>query len=114
MATQSLPGINDETAGIVLFDRATKWLQSYPVGGKTAELALEAFQNFAGPKDKIKLLYSDDAPELQRAAKWLMEGLNQQGSTEMLCNAAQCSLSLSRRPAHGASTCRRMADDCGE
>ena len=64
------PGDDDEdpehpkdTAGIALYDRGTKWLAVYPKGSKTTCHTMEAMQHFAGPNDKIRSFYSDNAPE---------------------------------------------------
>ena len=45
---------------LVVFDRGTSWLQSYPVKNKSAEQAKLAFQKLLGP-DKPKSVYTDNS-----------------------------------------------------
>ncbi len=56
---------------IVSKDLFTGWLECYPTGAKSEEDAVEALQNFVGPQERVKVLYSDCAPELIKAAKKL-------------------------------------------
>ncbi len=63
---ESLEGF---VVALVIFDRGTQWLVSYPRASRTREETLAAFQHFASPTDKIESFYSDDAPELISAAE---------------------------------------------
>ena len=56
--------------GQVMHDVATKHNSFYPQATKTEEDAVLSLQHYAGKTD-IKLFYSDNAPELMRAAKLL-------------------------------------------
>ena len=62
------PNFPSDTVAVVLFDRATRWLAVYPKSTKTTYHAIQALQHFAGPQDKIKSFYCDNAPELIAAA----------------------------------------------
>ena len=55
---------------VVLYDRGTKWLDCCPKATKSAEDTKAAMQFFAGT-DEIKSFYSDNAHELEKAAKEL-------------------------------------------
>ena len=48
---------------MVIRDRGTGWTMSYPVKNKSAEEIKIAAQDLVG-SDKVKLWYSDGAPEL--------------------------------------------------
>eukprot|EP00971_Amphidinium_carterae_P120930 2395466-Amphidinium_carterae.1 len=61
-------GIEKEAAMIVVLDVCTRWLQCYPVVSKEADEICEALRDFCGPKLYIKVMYSDNAPELVKAA----------------------------------------------
>ena len=52
-------------------DKFIGWLDCYATGSKSAEDATEALQHFVGPAEKVNLFYTDDAPELNAAAKHL-------------------------------------------
>ena len=54
----------------MLYDRGTGWVQCYPKGSKTKEDTIDALNDFVGA-DKVAKFYSDNAGELQEAAKWL-------------------------------------------
>eukprot|EP00971_Amphidinium_carterae_P233962 4642635-Amphidinium_carterae.1 len=69
-------GVNGEMAMIVILDVYTRWLQCYPVESKEAEEVCDALRDFSGPYLKIKVMYSDNAPELVKAAyerSWVHE-----------------------------------------
>jgi hypothetical protein len=57
--------------GVVMHDRATDFLEAYPVASKSMDDTIESFQSWAGPKDKTESFYADNAPELKAAAKKL-------------------------------------------
>ena len=59
--------LGDRTALIVL-DRATKWLDAFPLLTKTALDTANALKEFLGPEDKIESFYSDSSPELKKVA----------------------------------------------
>jgi hypothetical protein len=62
-------GINGESTGAVLRDRATDWLDTFPLQTKTAADAGMAIREFAGPRCAIQLFYSDNSGELISAAR---------------------------------------------
>ena len=62
-------GIPDDTVALVMLDRSTQWIAVYPKATKTAEHTMEAFQHIAGKKDTTASFYSDNAPELAKAAR---------------------------------------------
>ena len=58
---------------VVMLARATQWIAAYPRASDTAEHAIAALRDFAGPTDNIASFYCDNAPELvaaARACKW--------------------------------------------
>ena len=65
------PNFLADSVAVVLFDRATRWLAVYPKSTKTTYHTIEAFQHFAGAKDKIRSFHCDNAPELLSAARAL-------------------------------------------
>ena len=62
-------GIDEASCALVLLDRGADYLDAFPMRHKTAESCAEAFFEFAGPTSYISELYTDDAPELIKAAK---------------------------------------------
>ncbi len=46
-------GIRVDTVAVVLLDRGTKWIDVFPTASETTDHTTDAFQHFAGPKDKI-------------------------------------------------------------
>ena len=52
-----------------MYDRGTNDLEVYPAATKSEDDTVEAFQHWAGPKDKVDSFYADNAPELKAAAK---------------------------------------------
>jgi hypothetical protein len=61
---QSMDGDRD---AVVITDRATGFLDCYPVRSKSAEDAYKAFQEFLGPRVFPLLVYTDNSQELIRA-----------------------------------------------
>ena len=57
-----------ERAAIAVIDRATRWFGAYPVADKSADEAFRCLSHFAGPRDVVQSFYSDNSPELKRAA----------------------------------------------
>ena len=54
---------------LVVYDRATTCLDGFPAPTKDAEESTRAFQQFIGPQEKVKLLYSDGSGELDAASR---------------------------------------------
>jgi len=52
---------------LVVQDRFTHWLQSYPSGSRDAEATQKWFQRFWGPQVKPEYVYSDGAGEFAKA-----------------------------------------------
>jgi len=61
-------GRGGERAAVVVLDRATRWFAAYPVPDKSADEAFTCLSHFVGPKAEVKSFYSDNSPELRRAA----------------------------------------------
>jgi len=59
---------NDRTA-FVVYDRATKWLQSYAARTKSAKHTKRALQRFFGPKGKCRHMFSDNSKEIKKACE---------------------------------------------
>ena len=55
-------------SAIVLFDRATSWLDCYPKATRSEAHIVEAMQEFTKPSDKIKQFYCDNGGELEAAS----------------------------------------------
>ena len=63
------PNTDAERCAIAVFGIATRYRGRLPSGGKTAEEAMLALQHFVGLSQSVKYCYSDNAPELMRAAR---------------------------------------------
>ena len=64
----------DATAAVVLYDRATRWVQGIPSATRSHEDTVLAFKEFAGDNN-VSSFYADNAPELKKAARelqWVM------------------------------------------
>ena len=61
-------GIDQETVGLIVNDHDTKWIACYPSTSNTVEEVESSLRHYMG-SFKIKLLYSDNAPELISAAR---------------------------------------------
>jgi hypothetical protein len=62
-------GVDGERAALVILDRGTGWIDCYPVADKTAEESVRALGDFVGPTVEAANFYSDNSPELIRAAR---------------------------------------------
>ena len=63
-------GFHGEADSIVFYDLATDYLEVLPVQSRSRSNTLEAFRRFAGGQT-LKLVYSDQAPELKNAVTTL-------------------------------------------
>ena len=74
-------GIDNEKVAIVFKDHHTRWIDIFPTAGKSAHDAEKAIGCFQGTrkKESIKLMYTDNAPELVTAIDKL--GLQHDTST---------------------------------
>ena len=63
-------GFHGEADAIVFYDLATDYLDVLPVQSRSRSNTLEAFRRFAGGQT-LKLVYSDQAPELKNAVTTL-------------------------------------------
>ena len=61
----------EDTEALVIIDRATGWIECYPLKSKRWEDAHLALIDFFGPGPKPKFLYTDNSGELKRAIKEL-------------------------------------------
>jgi len=64
-ADESLSG---QRAAVVMLDRGAGWLDCQPVADKSAGEAYRALDDFAGPTAVVWSFFSDNSPELIRAA----------------------------------------------
>ena len=62
-------GLTGEKNALVLLDRATGYIECYPLGTKSSSDTWDAFNEFLGPAGYIRSLYTDDSPELIKTAK---------------------------------------------
>ena len=60
-----------DTVALVIQDRGTRWLMSYGSQSKSSECTKDCFQKYFGSKIKPKLVYTDNAPEFNKAFKEL-------------------------------------------
>jgi hypothetical protein len=63
--------IDGQRDAVVLYDVATMHLDCYPTGSRHADETLMALDHFIGPKETVKMFYTDAARELHSAAKTL-------------------------------------------
>lgn len=64
-------GINEESVGLAISDLGTGFVDLYPDSSKSWPGVVKAVTNFVGSNNKVKLIYSDNAPELVRAMEEL-------------------------------------------
>ena len=65
-------GYDNETNTLLIVDVATDFRYAYPVPNRSAEHVVASIQHFTGHQSrKIKLIYSDRAPEFSSAAAQL-------------------------------------------
>jgi hypothetical protein len=67
-------GVAGETSALVILDRATKWLECYPIADKSSDEVVRALKDCVGPAGHVGLFYTDCSPELDKARKemkWL-------------------------------------------
>ena len=62
-------GRKGERCSLVMLDRGTQWLNSFPAKTHSTNTTHEAFLMFASPHETISKLYTDNAAELINAAK---------------------------------------------
>ena len=62
-------GLTGEKNALVLLDRATGYIECYPLGTKSSSDTWDAFNEFLGPAGYVRSLYTDDSPELIKTAK---------------------------------------------
>jgi len=71
-------GIDQERFGMVVLDHYSGWVWMFPTGDKTAKTAESCLKRFRGDSE-IKLMYTDNAPELVKAVDTL--GIRHETST---------------------------------
>ena len=64
-------GIDAERVALVVKDVATGFIYVYPCARRNTESIILAMKHFTGPADKVRIFYSDNAPELISAMKIL-------------------------------------------
>eukprot|EP00972_Heterocapsa_arctica_P021852 3214498-Heterocapsa_arctica.AAC.1 len=52
---------------MVILDHATTWVETHPTCGKSADEAAAALELFQGARQNIKVMFTDNAPELVKA-----------------------------------------------
>ena len=60
-----------DRVALIVLDRFTKWLQSYPAETKEAKEVIAALQRFVGPQVKPQHMYTDNSSEFISAFKEL-------------------------------------------
>ena len=60
-------GVQGETNAVVFFDLATGWIDCIPVKSRHTDETVRAITQFQGPESYIKQLYTDQAPEFDKA-----------------------------------------------
>ena len=60
-------GVHGETNAIVFLDLATGWIDCIPVKSRHTDETVRAITQFQGPESYIKQLYTDQAPEFDKA-----------------------------------------------
>ena len=68
---EDVAGRGKQRVSLAVLDRGTGWIRSYPAKQHTANETFIALQDFAGPREPVKLLYTDGAPEYKEAAEKL-------------------------------------------
>jgi len=54
---------------LVIYDRATRWVDAYPLVTKSADDAYACFVDFAGPSRRLGYVWSDNSQELVKALR---------------------------------------------
>ena len=57
-----------DKVALIIQGSVTKWIDCFPSAFKSMEQTMRALQNFVGPKDVARRLYSDNSGELETAA----------------------------------------------
>ena len=60
---------DDANSALMIYDRGADWLGCYPSATRSIEHTVEAFKQWAGPKENMQAFYSDNAHELVGAAR---------------------------------------------
>ena len=68
---EDVAGRGKQRVSLAVLDRGTGWIGSFPAKQHTASDTFTALQEFAGPREPVKLLYTDGAPEYKEAAEKL-------------------------------------------
>ena len=63
-------GTHESKVAMVMLDHATNWTRIFPGAAKAADLAKRAIEDFKGD-DKVREIYTDNAPEIIKAVKEL-------------------------------------------
>ena len=74
---EQVEGLHGQIEALVMYDIYSKWLQVYPMNGRTAKQVAICVQKFLGTA-KCRVCYSDRAPELIKAME--MWGVPHEGS----------------------------------
>ena len=61
-----------DKVALVILDKFSRWLQSFPCPNKSAKETIKAFQQFLGPQLKAKHVFSDNSGELIQAMDEMM------------------------------------------
>ena len=60
---------DDANSALMLYGRGADWLGCYPSATRSIEQTVEAFKQWAGPKENIQAFSCDNAHELVGAAR---------------------------------------------
>eukprot|EP00972_Heterocapsa_arctica_P019581 2889754-Heterocapsa_arctica.AAC.1 len=64
-------GIDDDKFGMIILDHATTCVEAHPACNKSADEAAVALEKFQGARQKIKVLFTANAPELVKTVSLL-------------------------------------------
>jgi hypothetical protein len=71
--SEASQGLTGEKNAPALLDRATGYIERFPLGTKSSSDTWDAFNEFLGPNGYIRSLYTDDSPELERTWRLFLE-----------------------------------------
>ena len=75
-------GVDDQRYCVVMLDEATYYTDAFPGAKRNDAESSKALNEYEGPRDRIKSVYSDGAPEFKSACRRLRpEGVTHDLST---------------------------------
>ena len=71
MSSRSADTIDQLSSALIMKDIGTGWIDVFPASSHHVDETVEALQTMVGPRDKVRSIYSDDAPEFKAAVRVL-------------------------------------------